>query len=341
MNRVLVTGASSLLGYHVVKRLNEQGIRPRVLELSGSDLEPLQRLQVDRVDGDLEDIRACVGACTGVDTLFHLAFKVSVGGGQELIQEMEEINVAGTQRLLNIAASNGVERAVVASSALAIGVNRRPEPLNEDASWQEHSFNLPYAQLRRAAEQKALAMAKPGFAVMAVCPSFTMGPDDPVGAPANKLLKSLAAGKLRFTLPVGFGCLDVRDFADGVVRAAQHGVSGQRYLLSGHNVTTNELLAQASAIAGVRPPKFTPPKLLLKVIVAALRLISRIRGKPAPVDPAVLQLIGRYAWYDTTRARTQLGWQPRPLQDTLTDTIDWLRAEGAAPAGSAARAAGK
>jgi dihydroflavonol-4-reductase len=147
-----------------------------------------------------------------------------------------------------------------------------------------------------------------------------------VGAPANKLIKSLIDGKLRFTLPVGFGCLDVRDFATATVLAAQRGRSGQRYLISGHNVTTNQLLGQAAAIAGVRAPRFEPPRFLLKAVVGALGIVSRIRRKPAAITPEVLDLVGRYAWYDTSRARTELGWEPRPLQQTLEDTIRWLRA---------------
>ena len=175
------------------------------------------------------------------------------------------------------------------------------------------------------AEQKSLEKARPGFAVVAVCPAFTLGPDDPVGAPANKLIGTLIRGKLRFTLTVGFGCLDVRDFASGAVLAAEHGLSGRRYLLSGHNVTTNQLLEQAAAIAGVRAPKFEPPSAILKMAVGALEIVSKIRGKPAPVTRDVLDVIGRYAWYDTSRARAELGWEPRPLQQTLEDTIRWLR----------------
>ena len=198
-------------------------------------------------------------------------------------------------------------------------------PLDETANWAEHAFDLPYAIMRRQAEQEALAKAKPGFAVVAVCPAFTLGPDDPVGAPANKLLKTLISGKLRFTLPVGFGCLDVRDFANGAILAAQRGHSGQRYLLSGHNVTTSQLLEQAAAIAGVRAPRFEPPRVLLTRSVGAVEIFSKLRGKPAPVTRDVLQIIGRYAWYDTSRARAELGWEPRPLQQTLEDTIRWLR----------------
>jgi dihydroflavonol-4-reductase len=327
MNSVLVTGASSFLGYHVAKRLNEQGIRPRVLELPESTLDPLNRLDVSRCNGHLGNAAALGAACDGVDTVLHLAFKVSTGGGTKLLQAMREVNIGGTQRLLEAAAAKGVARVVVASSALAVGVNRRPQPLAETADWAEHDLHLPYATMRREAEQQALATARPGFAVVALCPAFTLGPDDPVGAPANQLLKTLISGKLRFTLPVGFGCLDVRDFANGAISAAQRGHSGQRYLLSGHNVTTSQFLEQAGAIAGVRAPWFAPPRALLTALVGAVEMFSALVGKPAPVTRDALQVIGRYAWYDTSRARADLEWEPRPLRQTLEDTIRWLRSE--------------
>jgi dihydroflavonol-4-reductase len=328
MTEVLVTGASSFLGYHVARLLNEQGIQPRVLELPESNLDPLKKLGVRQCEGHLGDARAVDAACAGVATVMHMAFKVSVGGGAKQLEEMRRINIEGTNRLLETAAAKGVTRAVVASSALAVGVNRRPEPLDETANWAEHAFNLPYATLRRQAEQEALARTRPGFAVVAVSPAFTFGPDDPVGAPANKLLKSLITGKLRFTLPVGFGALDVRDFAKGAVLAAEHGRPGQRYLLSGHNITVNQLLQEAAALAGVRAPRFEPPKALLQLLVGAVEIFSTLTGKAPPLTRDVLQVIGRYAWYDTSRARADLGWEPRPLKQTLEDTIRWLRAQG-------------
>jgi dihydroflavonol-4-reductase len=325
MDTILLTGATGFLGYHVAKKLNAAGVRPRVLELRDGRPEVLDQLDVERCAGYLDEPGAVHAACTGAGTLIHLAFKVSVGSGQKLVDEMERINIAGTRQLLETAAATGVKRAVVSGSALAVGVNKSPKPLDETANWAEHAFDLGYANMRRQAELNALAHASSTFAVMTVCPAFTFGPDDPVGAPANKLVESLITGKLRFTLPVGFGCLDVRDFASGVVLAAERGRSGQRYLLSGENVTTNQLLEQAAAIAGVRAPKFTPPMFLVRTLVGALEVISSIRGKPAPLTREVLQVVGRYAWYDTRKARTELGWSPRPLRETLEDTIRWLR----------------
>ncbi|HET9358390.1 MAG TPA: NAD-dependent epimerase/dehydratase family protein [Vicinamibacterales bacterium] len=324
---VLLTGASGFLGYHVAKKLNESGVRPRVLELRDSRTDVLNALNVERCSGALDDAASVRAACSGVGTLLHLAFKVSVGGGATLREEMERVNVAGTRQLLETAAASGVRRAVVAGSALAVGVNKQPQPLDESADWAEHAFNLPYALNRRKAELDALALASPSFAVMTVCPSFTLGPDDPVGAPANKLVGAVVSKKLRFTLPVGFGALDVRDFASGVLLAAERGRSGQRYLLSGDNVTVNQLFEQVAGIAGVRAPRLVLPTPLVRVLVGVLQLVSSIRGKPAPVTQDVLQIIGRYAWYDTSKARTELGWSSRPLRETLTDTIRWGQRE--------------
>jgi len=324
MHIVLVTGATGFLGYHVVKSLNQSGIRPRVLEHPESRLSVLDDVDVDRSAGYLGDPVAMRSACAGADTLLHLAFKVSVAGGEKTLEDMRRLNLEGTRLLLEAAASSGVRRAVVTGSALAVGVNREPVPLNESASWSQHGVDLPYANLRRQVELDTLARATPQFEVVTVCPAFTFGPDDPSGAPANTLIERLMKGKQRFTLQVGFGCLDVRDFARGMVLAAERGRSGQRYLLSGENVTADQLLAQAAAIAGVRAPRLRLPKFLLHGLVAGIGLVSSLRRKPAPITREVLQIIGRYAWYDTSKARTELGWTPRPLQETLRDTIHWL-----------------
>ncbi len=325
MGTILVTGATSFLGYHVAKRLNQSGIRPRVIERPESRLQVLDGLDVERSRGHLDDPAAVRSACAGVDTLLHLAFKVSVGGGPPALEEMQRINVEGTRSLLQAAAASGVRRAVVTGSALAIGVNRDPEPLDETASWSRHAFDLPYAKLRRQVELDALAQATPQFAVITVCPSFTFGPDDPSGAPANKLLQALMARKVPARVAVGFGCLDVRDFAHGMVLAGERGRSGERYLLSGDNVTTDQLVSQVATITGVHGPRFRAPAFLVRGLVAALELVSKLRQKPAPITRDVLQILGRYAWYDTSKARAELGWTPRPLGETLTDTIRWLR----------------
>jgi dihydroflavonol-4-reductase len=300
-------------------------VRPRVLERRDAGTGTLDSLDVERSAGHLEEASAVRAACDGVDHVLHLAYKVSVGGGAALAAEMRRVNIDGTAELLRSAAAAGVRRAVVVGSALAVGVNREPAPIDERASWSQHGLDLHYATIRRDAEMAALAEAGPHLAVISVCPAFTFGPDDPVGAPANKLLERLVTGKLPVSLPVAFSCTDVRDFADGAVLAAERGRSGERYLLTGENVTAEQLLQRAARIAGIRAPRWTLPTFLAHGVIGALELVSRLRGRPAPVTREVLQVFGRYAWYDATKARTELGWTHRPLEQTLADTIEWLQ----------------
>jgi dihydroflavonol-4-reductase len=130
----------------------------------------------------------------------------------------------------------------------------------------------------------------------------------------------------RITTPIGSGILDVRDYADGVLRAAEKGRHGQRYLLSGENVMPDQLLREVAAVRGVRPPSFLFPikAWMVYPLLAAHEMWSNLRGKSPKVTRSVLQLWGRYAWYDTSCARKELGWEPRPLRETVADSLNWL-----------------
>ena len=338
MNTFLVTGPEGFLGYHVAKLLNERGVRPRVLLPPGGDattpaVASLTRLNVEVCHGSVDDPASLRAACKGIGTVLHLRFTIALGGGTSVMEALHKGNVVGTLNLLAAATEAGVARIVVSSSVLAVGLNREPRPLDEGADWRRCAFHLPYALSRREAEDAALAPSRREPPVIVVVnPSFTLGPEDFVGAPANKLVLKMSKGGFRFTAPIGFGVLDVRDYADGVLRAAERGAHGKRYILSGANTSPDQLLREVAAVAGVEPPGrlFSIRSWMLYPILAALALWSRIRGTPLKASPSVLELWGRYAWYDIGRARDELGWTARPLRETLDSTIRWAREADAA-----------
>ena len=341
MHPFLVTGPTGFLGYHVVKLLNERGVRPRVLMPRGYQtatpaVSSLLKLNVEVVEGGVDDAASLRAACEGIRTVLHLQFTIAMGGGPQVAESLHKGNVVGTLNLLEAAGKAGVPRVVVSSSALAVGLSREPRTLDETADWKQYAFRLPYALSRREAEEQALARSeREPPEVVVVNPSFTLGPDDFVGAPANKLVGKMSQGGFRLTAPIGFGVLDVRDYADGALRAAERGVSGRRYILSGPNVTADQLLREVSEVAGVAAPGrlLSIRSWMLRPIVAVLGLWSSIRGTPPKVAREVLELWGRYAWYDTSRARDELGWNARPLRETLESTIRWAREAAAARSG--------
>ncbi len=318
MNKVLVTGGGHLLDYHVIKRLNERGIRPRSLVLPGSDTTHIHSLLVDpmgEIPGDL------AAALQGVDTVVHMAYEVKPGGTRE---DMHEVNVVGTRKLLDAAEAAGVTRVVASSSALTVGVHGEPAPLDEDADWAVHAIDIPYAESRREAEQLALSRSRPGFELVVVAPALTIGPEDFVPAPGGSIIKRVIAGRFVPTFDVGVGCVDARDFADGVLLGAERGRPGQRYVLCAHNTTLKDLVAEVAAIAGIRARTWHLPRWLPRALIAALGFWSRVLGKVLFLNKFIAKLIGRYGWYDARRMR-DLGWRPRPLRQTLADTVRWFR----------------
>lgn len=329
MNAILITGPSNYLGYHLIKLLNQRGIRPRALLRSGDGetsaaVKELKKLNIDEFEGGVEDLPSVIAACRGVDTVCHMNFVLELGGGKEVDKALYEGNVLGTRNVLDAATQAGVARVVVSSSVLTVGINREPKPLDETADWDTYGFGLPYALSRRQAEQEALA--RPSGAglptIVAVNPSFTMGPGGGA-APANDLVRRMAKSSFRITAPIGFGVVDVRDFAEGVLLAAQKGQHGRRYILSGENLTPDMLLKEVAIVSGTQPPGFLFPlkKWMLYPLITAYELVSRVRRKMPKVTRSILQLWDRSAWYDTTLARTELGWGPRPLRETLRDIL--------------------
>ena len=330
MNNILITGAEGFLGYHTIKLLNERQIKPRgLVEVDDERLVELglKNLEVDIIKGSILDPQVLRRACEGIDTIFHMKFEIALGGGKDAEEAMKQINVIGTRNLLRAATEAGVKRLVVSSSCLTVGLNDEPKSLTEAADWNQHQFNLPYALSRRQAEQESLAVEANADrpTIVVINPAFTMGPEDYLGAPANQLAKLISQGKLKFDVPVGFGILDVRDYAAGALLAAEKGRHGQRYLLSGENITLRQFIALVSTIAGVESPKFLipVPAWLVSPILAIVRAFYKIRGKPFPVDPNVLGLWNHYAFYDTSLARQELNWQPRSLEETVNDSLQW------------------
>lgn len=329
--KILVTGAEGFLGYHTIKLLNERQIKPKgLVEVENEQLveSGLKNLQVEIVKGSIQDLQVLRQACKGIDTVFHMKFEIALGGGEAAEEKMNEINVVGTRNVLQAAKEAGVKRVIVSSSCLAVGLNYQPKPLNETADWNKYQFNLPYALSRRQAERESLATeAKNNHPeIVAIAPSFTMGPEDYLGAPANQLAKLISQGKFKFGIPVGFGILDVRDYAAGALLAAEKGRHGQRYLLSGENVTLRQFIDRVATIAEVEPPKWLIPlpAWLVYPIVAVIQLFSKIRGRSSTVNLSILELWNRYAFCDTSLAEKELGWKTRSLEETIADSLQWI-----------------
>jgi len=142
------------------------------------------------------------------------------------------------------------------------------------------------------------------------------------------MLLDLARGALPALVRGGFNWVDARDVVDGALAAADRGEAGRAYILSGHWASLAGLAAHVHASCGTRPPAFVSPMWLARAAAPAVAAASRLAGRRPRYTPEALAALRGHRQVSHDRATAELGYTPRPLARTVSDTIDWFQTQG-------------
>jgi dihydroflavonol-4-reductase len=312
--RAAVTGATGFLGRHVVSALRRVGAEVVALVRRHSAAAELAAAGIGHAVAPLDDPAALSDALSGCRWLFHVAGAVSFDDWEIC----REVNVDGTRRVLAAARAAGVRRVVHTSSVVAVGASRRPKPLDETHAWDLARFEVAYVTTKREAEAVALAGAGGDTEVVIVNPTCVVGPDDTTASEFGLLCRRFWRGSVPFVLSGGSNFADVRDVADGHLRAALAGRPGERYLLGGEDRRWRDFFTDLCRVAGRAIPRFPLPTPL----AAAVAHLERGRARPR-LTVGQARLAGLYFFADSGKARRELGYAPRPLRRTLADAYAW------------------
>jgi dihydroflavonol-4-reductase len=323
--RYLITGATGFIGRHLVRELRQRGHDVRALARQPEDLGQ----GVEVVQGDVTDAESITRAAQGCEGLFHCAGMVSRNPADA--EALWKVHVIGTRLTLAAAKVAGVRRAVVASTSGVVAVATDERPRTEDdpvptglvARW-------PYYRSKLYAEGEALAANAPDFAVVCVNPSLLLGPGDLKNS-STEDVRLFLEGKIQAVPAGGLSFVDVRDAAAALVAAMERGRPGQRYLVSGCNLSVREFFAKLARLSGVDAPWLPLPK-NNEVARLAVRLSDRIAkalGGSQPVSEHDVDVAQHYWYCDWSKAAAELGFTPRDPLVTLRDTIEDLYARGA------------
>lgn len=319
---VCVTGGTGFLGYQLVRQLRELDARVRILSLPPAPNHPIHQLQqIECLFGDVRDnvtVRRAVSDCTVV---FHTAGLVAVWG--PALEIMHAVHVTGTRNVLESIGSN--VRCVHTSSVVAVAAGGG-RPLTEEAEWNLSRAGVDYVRAKQSAEQQALSAARVGRDVVIVNPAFLIGPEDFENSVMGRLFVRFWKGRMPLAPPGGFNLVDVRDVATGHLLAAERGEPGRRYILGGENVPFSDLFGYLARVAGLRPRGLAAlPCSVEWLFAAAAELRSAIvRREPYPALQHA-RLHRRHWYYDWSRAYVELGFEPRPLLESLRDAFEWHR----------------
>lgn len=328
---VLVTGATGFLGHHVVSQLVERGDTVRAL-VRNPDTESAQRLPeaAKRVVGDVLDPATLSSAVAGCDAVLHCAGKVS--RNPEDAVDLFEINVRGTENVLDAASEAGVRRVVVASTSGTIAVSEDDEHIGResDPTPVELINRWPYYRSKLYAEKAALERNSDSLEVVIVNPSILLGPGD-LHASSTEDVRRMLEQRTPVSPAGGVSFVDARDAASGMIAALERGAAGERYLLTACNCTTQTFLSRIARVADMEPPMFALPnskgvrKLSLWLVDRAQALLGEDESLP---DHASLDMAQHYWYCDASRAENELQWTSRDPMVTLADTVEDMRARG-------------
>ncbi|MHC4820382.1 MAG: NAD-dependent epimerase/dehydratase family protein [Planctomycetota bacterium] len=321
----LVTGSTGFVGYHLVKRLRDQGRAVRALVRASTDAGPVERLGAEVVRGDVTDTTSLEAAAKGCGRLFHVAGYVGFEKTDE--PRLQAVNVGGVRNAVVAARANGIGLLVVTSSVAAVGGGEGTDPVDEDQPWSGDD-RTGYAATKRAGEDEAREAAGDGLDVVCVNPGIVLGPEDDRISTGGEYVQMAARGKLPFAVNMLQGFVDVRDVADGHLLAAERGRSGERYILNTDSVAMPDFVERVTAAAGERKRPLVIPRWVLPPAAVFTEAWGRLRGRPAALTRERARLARRNAAFSGDRARRELGWSPRSLDETIADTVEWFRDAG-------------
>jgi nucleoside-diphosphate-sugar epimerase len=310
--QVAVTGASGHVGSALVRALLSEG--HSVTALFQSDTRAIEGLPVTRAQVRIEDRSAVSRALAGAEVVFHAAARISLSSRED--PDAARVNVEGTTHVVEACRSHGVRRLVHYSTIHAL--DARGELLGDGQGFA-------YERSKVLAERTVLASVEAGLDAVVVSPCAVLGPFDFKPSYMAQVLQLQRRGLLLATVAGGQSWVDVRDVAAAAISAASRGVRGRRYVISGTWMTMRDLAIQTSRLGDLPRPRFVIPKRVANAVAPAAESIATRLRLPALFTQPSMDALEDEPRPIGAAAERDLGHRPRPIRETLADTLAWLR----------------
>jgi dihydroflavonol-4-reductase len=330
--KYLITGAAGHLGSAVVRELLEDGVRDiRVLVVPGDKAALKLPDGIEITTGDLLDdasLDSFFDAPEGTELIvIHCAGIVSTS--MHFSKRLYDVNVGGTKNIVRKSLEKNVRKFVYVSSVHAIPTLPKGLLMTEVEDFDPARVVGPYAKTKAEATAFVRDAVKAGLNATIVYPCGILGPyDNALSNNITDLIIRYCRGKMPIGLTSRFDFVDVRDVARGVIAAARFGRRGEGYILGNRQVSVKEMFDLFHRETGHRRTRFFAPMWLAKAGLPFAALYSRLRKQRPLFCSYSLHTLGGNSLYSHVKAARELGYSPRPFQETIRDTIAWLKNDG-------------
>jgi len=323
VNSCLVTGANGHLGNNLVRILHDKGENVRASVRNVNYTEPFEGLDCEVVYADIPDRESLSKAMKGIDIIYQVAaaYKMWAKDPQKDIIDM---NIRGTENVLETAKKQGVKKIVYVSSIAALDHSLVPM---DETGWNS-DYSIPYYQSKTESEKLALSLAeKLDISLISVLPTAMIGPNC-FGhlTPTMEILYSIINNKLPVDPNFYFNFVDVRDVAEGMIAAAEKGRNRERYILGTEvSISITEIIDLArSLFPDIKKPAKQSRNTMM-ILAFLMETISKFNGKtPAMTRGIIKSYYGTDQSCNISKARRGLGYNPGSPYDALKEALFYL-----------------
>jgi dihydroflavonol-4-reductase len=319
----IVTGAAGHLASTIIRYLSKFNCSVRGLILPGE--HPAEFENTEYYTGDVTRPETLDEIFSGIRgyavTVFHVAGLISIAS--HITPRLYDVNVNGTRNVIAMCFKNKVKRLVYVSSVHAIPEAPDKATITEVRSFSSENVDGAYAKTKALASESVVEAARAGLDAVIVHPSGIIGPFDEGRNHMVQLIADYISGKLPASVSGGYDFVDVRDVAKGCILAAEKGKAGESYILSNRYCSIKDLLEYTRlAINGRKRP--CVPIWLAKAAAPAVEYFGRLLHKRPLYTRYALRTLQSNSIFSHNKATAELGFKPRDLKKTVTDTAKWL-----------------
>lgn len=333
MKRIyIVTGAAGHLGSTIVRKLAALGVTVRALLLPGESAAPLAGCpSVELYRGDVRDpatLEPLFAQERGESlVVIHTAALVSIES--KVSPQLRAVNVGGVEHIVALCLSRPRTRLIHVGSVHALPEQPGRGVIEESEQFHAAWVKGAYAKTKAEAAQKVLdAVRRQGLDAVVLLPSGILGPGDYGHNNLNRLVRSCVTGRLHTLVRGGYDLVDVRDVADACIAAVDKGRRGECYILSGRHYDWHEVVPVLEANSDAKVSRFLSPA-ALKPAAPFLELWARLRRRQPLFTGYSLYCMCSNDNFTSRKARAELGFQTRPIEETLAATSAWELARAA------------
>ncbi len=322
--KAVVLGANGFLGSHVTRALAKNGRDVRAMVRAGRELNPNVRgLDLDVVCGDALDKDSLIRAMRGCDSLFHCI--VDVRAWLHDPTPLYRVNVDGLRNSMEAALETGVKRFVFTSTVCTIGLNPSGVATEADAfNWDDQATD--YVRSRVQAENLFIDYCRRGLPGVACNVAMTFGAGDAQPTAHGSLLRASVRGRMPAYWDTSLSMVGIDDAASALILAEQHGRLGERYIVAARLMSFKEVFDIAARYAGKKGPWLRIPMPMMYVTCWFAKRIAYVLGRETYVTADALRLSFVMKDFDNSKARAELGWRPRPMEESIREAAEWFLA---------------